>query len=403
MSAAKADPISFDLIDPRVNPDPDICPTWVTLRSQRPVAWVAPTETRPGFWALTKYRDVAAAYRTEELGSERGNMLATLSLENGDPAAERMLVVTEPPRHTHLRQLLQSGLKEALGQIEETLRIAAGRLVVDVLDRTETEFASEVAAQIPLLALCELLGVPDSERQRMLDMTIAAMASDGSDAMEEEAETARREILIYYSQLQSLRRRSPAQDLVTLMVEAEVEGEPLSSEEITLNCYNILIGGDETTRLSAVGGILALIENPSQWGLLKSRPELLNGAIQEILRWTSPATHMCRVATQSVMIQDEEIEAGEIVTLWNVSANRDEEIFDNPYAFEITRSPNKHLAFGAGKHACLGAALTRIELKAILTALVEHVDAIELLRPPARLNNTFLAGVTELQVRMMSA
>jgi cytochrome P450 len=402
MGDAKSDPISFDLIDPRLNPDPDACPTWETLRTERPVAWIASTENRSGFWALTKYRDIAAAYRSEKLSSAQGNMLATLTLEGRDPAAEQMLVVTEPPRHTHLRKLLQGGFNAAMGQLEESLQEAASHLVAAAIEREEVEFASEVAAQIPLLAVCELLGVPDSEQQRMLDMTLAAMAGDGTGPSEEAAGAARREILIYYAQLQSLRRRFPAEDLVTLMVEAEVEGKPLSTKEIILNCYNILIGGDETSRLSTVGGLLALIENPSQWDRLKADPDALNGAIQEILRWTTPATHMCRLATDALTIQGEEIAPGEIVTLWNLSANRDEEIFEEPYSFEISRSPNKHLTFGTGRHACLGAALTRIEQRAILSALLEQVDQVELLRPPVRLNTTFLAGVGELHVRLSS-
>lgn len=391
--------LSFESIDPAVHPDPDACATWATLRAKRPVAWVVPTAERPGFWVLTKYEDIAAAYRTPTLSSAQGNMLSTLTT-GGDPSAGRMLVVMDPPRHTQLRRILQGGFSQAMRPIEHSLRVAADSLVSRAVEREGCDFAAEVAAEIPLLAVCELLGVPQSDRQQMLDMTMAVMGDDGTGVSSESAAAARREILMYYAQLLVQRRRAPAEDIVSLLAAAHVGGEPLSDAEVILNCYNIIIGGDETGRLSAVGGLLALIENPAEWAKLKSSESMVDDAVQEILRWTTPATHMCRVATRDMPIRDSLIASGDIVTLWNVSANRDEDVFDQPYVFDISRTPNKHLTFGAGPHSCLGGRVAKVVLTVVLQALRERVSSMELAGEPRRMNTTFLAGISKLPVRL---
>jgi len=314
-----------------------------------------------------------------------------------------MLVVTDPPRHTGIRRVLQSGFSLGMRGIEERLRAVADELVAAALERGTCEFVVDVAAPIPVLAVCELLGVPQSDRRQMLDMTLAAMSEDANDAATEGAADARRQILMYYAQQLPARRRAPAEDLVSLMLEARVDGEQLTDAEVILNCYNIIVGGDETARLSTVGGMLALIERPDQWAKLKRHPELIDRAIQEILRWTTPATHMCRVAADDVEIRGQRIARGEIVTLWNLSANRDEEVFEHPYMFDVERTPNRHLTFGIGHHACLGATLARIELKVVFEALLEQVSDAELAGPPSLLGSTFLAGVGALPVRLAAA
>lgn len=394
--------LAFQTIDPAVNPDPDACGAWATLRAERPVAWAEATDERRGFWVLTKYHDIVEAYRDPRLSSAQGNMLSTLTT-TGDPAAGRMLVVTDPPRHTAIRRVLQSGFSRGMRGLEERLRDAADELVATAVERGTCEFAADVAAYIPVLAVCELLGVPQSDRRQMLDMTLAAMSEDANAAATEGAADARREILMYYAQLLPARRRAPGDDLVSLMLDARIDGRPLTDAEVVLNCYNILVGGDETARLSTVGGMLALIERPEQWATLKRHPEAIDRAIQEILRWTTPATHMCRVAAETVEIRGQRIASGDIVTLWNLSANRDEEVFEQPYAFDVRRTPNKHLTFGIGQHTCLGAALTRIELKVVFEALLEQASEAELAGPPRRLGSTFLAGVGELPVRLAAS
>lgn len=395
-------PLSFDLIDPALHPNPDTCTTWAMLRAQQPVAWVAPTAERPGFWVFTKHADILAAYHNPaQLSSARGNMLRTL-MTGGDPASGRMLVAMDRPRHTLVRRLLQSGFSRAMSSIEESIRISAKELVARALERESCDFAADVAAQIPLLAICELLGVPHGDRPRMLDLTLAAMSEDGSEEASATAAVARRDLLMYYGALLRRRRRAPGEDLVSLLATAEVDGERLRDDDVILNCYNIIIGGDDTVRLSAVGGLLALIQNPREWEKLKKGEVDLDDACEEILRWTTPATHMCRVALEDIEIGGHIIASGEIVSLWNVSANRDEEVFDQPYVFDSSRTPNPHLAFGHGPHFCLGGPLARIQLKVMLEALREQVSKVELTGSPGWLRSTFLAGVNELPVRLIA-
>jgi cytochrome P450 len=387
------DTISFDLIDPAVHPIPDECSAWAMLRAERPVVWVAPTDDRPGFWALTKHNDVVAGYRSPCFSSLQGNMLGTM-MTGGDPASGRMLVVTDPPRHTLLRRQLQSGFSRVLESIGEAIHGAAEQLVARAVDRESCEFVSEIASQI--------LGVPESDRQKMLDMTSASLGEEGTKATDAGA-AARRDILMYYAHLLAKRRNVPAEDIVSLMAGIEVEGKPLSNTEIILNCYNILIGGNETTRVTTTGGILALIENQSQWEALKDSESAISGAVHEILRWSTPATYQSRLVTEDYRVRNQLIEGGEIVTLWHCSANRDEEVFDRPYTFDISRSPNPHVTFGSGRHACMGAPIARFQIAAMLRALRNRVAGIELLEEPQRLNSTFLAGIKELHVRLISA
>lgn len=396
------DPLDFGLVDPAVHPDPDACPTWARLRAECPVAWVEPRDGRRGFWVLTKYHDIGAVYRNSaQLSSARGNMLSTL-LHGGDSASGRMLVVTDPPRHTEVRRVLQQGFSaRAMRPIEESLRVAAEQLVSRAVEREVCEFSSEVAAQIPLLAVCELLAVPRSDRNRMLEMTMAAMHDDGSPAAAESAAAARRDILLYYAELLPQRRRVPAEDVVSLLASAVVDGKRLSDAEVLLNCYNIIIGGDETTRLSAVGGVLALAEHRAEWDELKDTGAV-DAATEEILRWTTPATHIGRVAIDDVTVRGRHIARGDAVTLWNVSANRDGEVFDEPFSFDVSRAPNAHLTLGHGRHFCLGGPLARVELQVLLRALLGRVARIELAGPPSRLRSTFLAGVSELPVRLVA-
>lgn len=392
--------IPFGLIDPAAHPDPDACQAWRTLRAEHPVCWVEPQGGAPGFWVITRYQDIAAVYRdTARLSSEQGNMLGTL-LTGGDSAGGRMLVVTDPPRHTGVRRILQGAFSaRAMARIADSVRAAAASLVSALADAGGGDFAEDVAAQIPLIAICELLAVPEADRSRMLDLTMAAMGADGSADAAADASAAQRDILLYYAGLLPRRRTAPGDDVVSLLATQEVDGKPLSEAEVLLNCYNIIIGGDETTRLSSTGAALALIEHPEQWRRLKDDAGLLDSAVEEVLRWTTPVTHIGRTATADITIRGCVIAAGDVVTLWNTSANRDEDVFADPYRFDITRRPNRHLTLGHGPHFCLGGPLARVELHVVLEELRSTVAHLELAGPVERLTSSFLTGVSRLPVR----
>jgi cytochrome P450 len=396
-------PIDFDSLDPAIHNDPDRCAMWAELRANNPVAWVAPTDDgRPGFWVVTKYEDILAASKSDHLSSGSGNMIGPL-LSGGDPAGGKMLVVTDPPRHGPMRRVVQVGFKSSRERVGEALEIAADELVRQAAEKEEGEWVTEVAAHLPLLAVCVLLGVPKEDQPRILELSMASLKEDGIEPTDD-AEDARYDALTYFAQLIAHRRRVPGDDLISQMVTARVEGGDLTDTEVALNCYNILIGGNETGRLSASTGVLALIENPGEWEKLKAGPDsVIVSAVQEILRWTTPATYIGRIASTDTTIRDTPIIEGEVVSLWTVSANRDEDIFEDPYRFDVTRKPNRHLTFGRGPHACLGAQIERMGLKSMLRALCNHVAAMEMAGPPERLKSTFLQGARKMPVRLTAA
>ena len=392
--------IPFHMIDPAVHPDPDACDTWRRLREEHPVVRCETGNGGPGFWAVTRYRDIAAVYRdTARLSSEQGNMLGTL-LTGGDSAGGQMLVVTDPPRHTALRRMLMGAFSaRAMAPVVDGVRTATRSLVAALVDAGGGDFVADVAAQIPLVAICELLAVPPSDRAAMLEMTMAALGADGSQESQEEAAQAQQEILLYYAGLLPGRRKAPGEDIVSLLATEEADGARLSDAEVLLNCYNIIIGGDETTRLSAAGAALALMEHPEQWERLRRDEGLLDPAVEEVLRWTTPVTHIGRTATVDIELRDRRIPVGSIVTLWNISANRDAEIFEDPYRFDISRTPNRHLTLGHGPHFCLGGPLARVELRVMLEELRGQVGELEPAGPVERMASSFLTGVSRLPVR----
>ena len=395
-----ADPLDFDLVDPRLHPEPDRCTMWQELRRSRPVAWVAATSSRDGFWAVTRLRDIVAAYRASgELSSASGNMLGTL-MHGGDTASGRMLVVTDPPRHTSVRRVLQSGFSaRALAPIGDSLLAAARVLVSWAAQQESVDFADAVAAQIPLQAICELLDVPVSDRRYMLELTTAAMG-DADESERAAAAAAQRDILLYYAQVLPQRRAVPGEDVISRMVQAMPDGAPMTDAEVLLNCYNMIIGGDETTRLSTVGAVHALAQHPDQWDALVADPSLLDPAVDEVLRWTTPVTHIGRTARSELDLGGARISPGEVVTLWNISANRDEDVFEDPYTFRVNRTANRHVTFGHGPHFCLGGPLAKIEVRAVLQALVEQVQHVECESEPPRLRSTFLTGITHLHASL---
>jgi cytochrome P450 len=248
------------------------------------------------------------------------------------------------------------------------------------------------------MAMCELFAVPDHDRPRLLALTAVAMSTDVTPRTPAEVAAAKRELLQYYADLLPERRAAPGDDLISRLA-AGAESARLSAGEIVLNCYNVVIGGDETSRFASAGAVLALIRNPDQWQRLVTGDVVLDNAVEEMMRWTTPATHVARAATQDLTLAGTRIRAGEIVTLWNSSANHDEAVFDRPHRLNLDRAPNRHLAFGHGPHFCIGATLARAELRHLLTELGEQIERIELAGSVGRIDSPVLAGVSRLPIR----
>jgi cytochrome P450 len=241
------------------------------------------------------------------------------------------------------------------------------------------------------------MGVPRNDWEHILGLTNEAFGA--GDAMVRRL--AHLDILQYFEDLAEARRKSPADDLVSVLVTAEIDGRKLTQDEMILNCDNLLVGGTENTRIAAAGGMLAFLQHPAEWRALSAEPELLPSAVEEVLRWTSTATHIMRTATRPVVLRGRLIEAGQRVTLWNPSANRDESVFADPDRFNVRRKPNRHLALGSGEHFCLGGTLAKAELRLLYDELLRHTGRIELDGAPVPLSSIVVNGLERLPVRLV--
>ncbi|HEX4063978.1 MAG TPA: cytochrome P450 [Streptosporangiaceae bacterium] len=390
---------SIDLADPRTHAECDISEIWEYLRTNIPAYRHHSTQHSKSFWVISRYDDAAAIYRDgDRFTSQRGNVLDTL-LAGGDPGGGKMAVVTDGRRHADLRAIMLKAFSpRALARVVENIRSATTKLLADVISTGTCDFASDIAARIPLAAICDMMAVPDADRHHILQLTSTALAGESDAPNAEDSWAAKNEILMYFSDLTQDRRDAPRDDVVSLLARAEVAGEPLSHEEVVLNCYSLILGGDETTRYAMIGGALALIEHPQAWRVLKDGQVSVESAVEEVLRWTTPTLHAGRTATQDVGLHGELIETGDIVTTWNISANRDERKFGQPGLFDLSRKPNKHLTFAYGPHFCLGAYLARVEIGAVLTGLRDMVSRMELTDPPKPVYSNFLHGMSRLPV-----
>ncbi|WP_369201222.1 cytochrome P450 [Streptomyces sp. PU-14G] len=400
MSPPVASVPALDLTDPATFVRNDPHEFWRTVREREPVYWHGPTGGRQGFWVVAGYADVQAAYNdAESLSSGRGTVLDVL-LRGGDPAGGKMLAVTDRPRHRELRNvLLRAFSPRVLRDVATKVSERTSRLVRSVTEIGSFDFATELAEQIPMHTICDLLSIPERDRKDLLEWNKRALSSEEPEGDELDASSARNEIVLYFMQLAQERRENPGDDVISMIADAEVEGRQLTLEEIALNCYSLILGGDESSRMTAITAVLAFAENEDQWRALISGEVSVASAVEEVLRWSTPAMHFARTATRDLHLGGRQVRAGDIVTLWNTSANNDESAFPSPRVFTPSRHPNKHISFGHGPHYCVGAYLGRAEVRGLLTALVEHVRDLELTGEPARIYSNFLFGYSSLRVR----
>lgn len=391
---------TVNLTDPRTFEVNDLREYWRHLRTTQPVYRHPAVGDAPGFWVISRYADVMALYKdNKRLTSEKGNVLVTL-LAGGDSAAGKMLAVTDGAKHRNLRNvLLKSFSPQTLKPLVEKIRANTTQLVVDAVRRGECDFATDVAEHIPLNTIADLLGVPQADRKFLLTLNKSALSSEEEGQSATDAWLARNEILLYFSELVAERRAKPTDDVISVLANSTVDGEPLDEETIVLNCYSLILGGDETSRLSMIDSVQTLAHHPDQWQLLRDGKVTLESATEEVLRWATPAMHFGRRAVTDLEMHDQVIAAGDVVTLWNNAANRDEEVFADPYVFDLNRSPNKHITFGYGPHFCIGAYLGRAEVNAMLEALRTYTTGFELNGEPQRIHSNFLTGLGHLPVR----
>jgi cholest-4-en-3-one 26-monooxygenase len=372
------------------------------LRREAPVYWHREAEG-PGFWNVTRHADVVAVNKDNlTFSSHRG---ATFMWEPEPALLEQqrlMMLNMDPPMHTRYRLLVNRGFTPRMvSQLEERAR----RFTRDILDRVcekgECDFVTDVSAELPLQVIAELLGVPQEERHLVFNWSNRMIGQDDAEyQVGQEPELAAMELYAYFSGLAQQRRIDAKQDLVTALINAEVNGEKLSELELDLFFLLLSVAGNETTRNLISHGTLALMEHPDQRAKLLADPDLIPSAVEEMLRWASPVMHFRRTATQDTEIGGQPVKEGDKVVIWYVSANRDEDVFDQPFRFDVARAPNDHVAFGGGgPHFCLGANLARLEIRVMFEELLRRIPDFEPGGPPDRLRSNFINGIKHLPIR----
>jgi cholest-4-en-3-one 26-monooxygenase len=272
----------------------------------------------------------------------------------------------------------------------------------------QCDFVTDVSAKVPLDVIAAMIGVPRQDREQLFRWTNETIGSGDPEfqagaTQKETLLRAREGLFNYFTNLVESRKREPKDDLTTVLVQARLNGEALPTFELMSYFLLLVVAGNETTRNATSGGLLAFIENPAEWRRLKQNPSLLKSAVEEIVRWTSPVINFARTATEDYVLRGVKIAAGQSLGLFYPSANRDEEVFDEPFKFDIARDPNPHLAFGIGEHFCLGANLARLELEVIFRELIRWIDYAEPTGPVERLRSSFVGGIKHMPVRLRLA
>jgi cholest-4-en-3-one 26-monooxygenase len=375
------------------------------LRAENPVSW-HDYPGGQGFWNVVKHADLVEINRdTETYSSEAGG---TSMFDVGDRADDALqmdprgilMLDTDPPKHTRYRKLVNKGFTpRMIGLIEQHLRHRSSLIVDGVIEHGSCDFVEQLAAELPLQAIAEIMGVPQEDRHLLFEWSNRMIGSDDPEYADNDMGSAFIELYGYVNELAAQRRADPRDDIVTKLINAEIDGDKLSQAEFEMFMMLLTVAGNETTRNTTAHGMLALMRNPDAYQALVADPSLLPTAVEEMLRYASPVLHFRRTAMKDTEIRGQEIKQGDKVVMWHISANRDEEVFDDPYTFNIYRNPNEHVAFGGGgAHYCLGANLARMELNLIFSEILERIPDMQLAGEPQMLRSNFISGVKHMPV-----
>jgi cholest-4-en-3-one 26-monooxygenase len=374
------------------------------LRKTAPVWWNAQPESifgDGGYWVISRHEDIKAISRDGDLWSTNRKGVVMRLPDGTEPeqleVTKALLINHDAPEHTRLRKIVSRLFTpRAVAKLEEKLAVAAREIVATAKEKGSGDFVDDVAMKLPLLAIADLIGVPEADREKLFGWTNAIMNTDDPD-FEADYVAANAELMGYAYNMADERRRCPADDIVTRLIEADIDGEAMGEVEFAFFVILLAVAGNETTRNAMTHGMNAFFENPDQWELFKrERPDT---AVDEIVRWATPVHCFQRTALADTEIGGVAIKEGQRAGLFYSSANFDESVFEDPFRFDITRDPNPHLAFGGnGAHFCIGANLARMEIKLIFNEIAGQIPDISKLSEPQRLRSGWLNGVKKLEV-----
>jgi cholest-4-en-3-one 26-monooxygenase len=400
---AELDPAEIDLADSTVFAEgvPHHWFDW--LRANDPVHW-HDEPGGPGFWAVTRHADCLVVNRDPSRFSSYSR--GTMPFEIPEEAVEEqrlMMLNMDPPLHTRYRRLVNKGFTPRMvAQLHERIHQVTDQIIDGVIEKGEADFVTEISAQLPLIVIAELLGVPGEDRERMFAWSNGLVGNEDPEygMTPERATEMAMQLYAYASELFARKRLDPHDDLMSVLAQVEVDGERLSELELELFFLLLTIAGNETTRNLISGAVVAFFEHPEQWQRLVADRSLLPSAVEEMLRFVSPVMNFRRQTTQPVEIGGTTIGADEKVVFFHISANRDEAVFEQPHRFDVGRDPNPHMAFGGGgPHFCLGANLARMEIRMMFEHLLDRLPDLSPAGPPQRLTSRFISGIKHLPVK----
>jgi Cytochrome P450 len=399
-SCPVSQPQGIDLLDAHVFAEGRDGDEFRALRDSAPLFWQPGPGEERGFWSLTRYADIeTVAKDPDRFCNGEGTQIASKRAEGTGP---RQIHNMDAPQHGPMRRILTSTFApRAVEKLVPRVEEVTTALLDEALELGEFDFVKVISSRLPLLVFAPMLGVPVEDADLLLRWTNESSSEDPEySAGPETAATARDELFAYYGDLTATKRACPADDVVSTLVRAEVDGEHLTQEWLNPYYMVLTVAGNETTR-NLLSGSVAILGQRDLWPQLRAGGHgLLRSGLEEMVRWVSPVVHMRRTATTDVELHGQTVRAGEKVVLWFASANRDERVFDAPEEFRLDRTPNRHLGFGAGPHFCLGAHLARMETRVFYEQVLARDIHIELLGEPDRLLSNWFRGIKRLPVRV---
>lgn len=371
---------------------------WAWLRRNDPVRYFEPEGCDP-FWAITKYKDIVEIGKNPKDWISEPRFAVLPLQEMPEDLSTRHLLTMDPPDHGRYRNLISKAFTPRSVQIWEPKIQAITRRVLDrASEKGVIDFVADVSAPITIEVIALMLGVPESDWHLLFGWTNEIIAPGDPDnqtgtTTQETFDRARNELFTYFKEIAEKRRVDPTGDIISQIVQGKIDGVPLNDFELLSYFLLLVVAGNETTRNAMTAGIQCFLDNPEQWNALVEDTGLVEGAIEETVRWATPVIQFARTATCDQTIRDKHIREGDSVCLFYASANRDEEIFDDPFSFRIDRWPNDHIGFGRGEHVCLGAHLARLEIRAMYQQLSQRLVEMERLEPVTRVRSGLIGGV----------